>query len=352
MAPVLAPEKHGELSAREASGTARHAEDSQLRRRHSPDHSYKRHDSRADDGLATRKKSKHSHRSRERSEDEEELLDLEKLGVEPITEEDHFLRSSEYRYWLKKERGRFLDELTSDDAHKYFRRFVRRWNDGALQERYYYPPRETASTRHQWSFSSKVASKSGPSSAYPQDEEHPRIRRPSSPLPGPPAPNLGSDSDEIGPSLPSTIPSTTTSRPRTTADRQLEREDAHLARQAERKADRLQRYQRANEAVPRSSGKEGKMEEKRATNASNKEMRDKDSTGAGLEVDEGTLMGDQGGFAAALRARDGAKNRKEEERAAMLEDRRAAEQDRLAERRQKETDTMAMFRAMAKERFG
>jgi hypothetical protein len=41
------------------------------------------------------------------------------------------------------------------------------------------------------------------------------------------------------------------------------------------------------------------MEEKRATNASNKEMRDKDSTGAGLEVDEGTLMGDQGGFAAA-----------------------------------------------------
>jgi hypothetical protein len=35
------------------------------------------------------------------------------------------LRSSEYRYWLKKERGRYLDELTSDDAHKYFRRFVR-----------------------------------------------------------------------------------------------------------------------------------------------------------------------------------------------------------------------------------
>lgn len=89
MAPVSAPEKPGEYSACEASSTARHTEDSRLRRRHSPDRLFQRHDSRADDAHSTRKKSKHSHRARERSEDEEELLDLGKLGVRPITEEDY-----------------------------------------------------------------------------------------------------------------------------------------------------------------------------------------------------------------------------------------------------------------------
>lgn len=43
-----------------------------------------------------------------------------------------------------------------------------------------------------------------------------------------------------------------------------------------------------------------------------------------------------------MRARDGAKNRREEQKAAMAEDRRIADSERLAERRQKETDTMAM----------
>jgi hypothetical protein len=85
-------------------------------------------------------------------EEEAELLDLAKLGVETISEEDYLcvpapdsrccrpcttckttllmtrkssLRSSQYRYWLREERGRYLDELSSNDAHKYFRRFVR-----------------------------------------------------------------------------------------------------------------------------------------------------------------------------------------------------------------------------------
>jgi hypothetical protein len=35
------------------------------------------------------------------------------------------LRSDEFRYWLKDARGKYLDELSSENAHKYFRRFVR-----------------------------------------------------------------------------------------------------------------------------------------------------------------------------------------------------------------------------------
>ena len=40
------------------------------------------------------------------------------------------------------------------------------------------------------------------------------------------------------------------------------------------------------------------MEEKRATNAENRQFREKDMA-AGLEADEGTLMGENASFAAA-----------------------------------------------------
>jgi putative heme degradation protein len=50
--------------------------------------------------------------------------------------------------------------------------------------------------------------------------------------------------------------------------------------------------------APKSGGREGKIEEKRATNAANREMRDRDSA-AGLEVSESVLMGDDGGIQAA-----------------------------------------------------
>jgi hypothetical protein len=57
-------------------------------------------------------------------------------------------------------------------------------------------------------------------------------------------------------------------------------------------------YSKADEMAPKSGGREGKIEEKRATNAVNREMRDRDSA-AGLEVSESVLMGDDGGIQAA-----------------------------------------------------
>ena len=113
------------------------------------------------------------------------------------------------------------------------------------------------------------------------------------------------DSDEaIGPSLEPTRPRIAADRPLgpslpTSSDRQLALESAAHQRKVERKAELKKGYHRADELVPKSVGKEGKMEEKRATNSANKQYREKEV--GGLEVDEGTLMGDGGGssFAAA-----------------------------------------------------
>lgn len=72
---------------------------------------------------------------------------------------------------------------------------------------------------------------------------------------------------------------------------------ARQERSAARKAERKEVYERAEDIAPKGVGKEGKMAEKRAQNEVNREMRDKDVEG--LEVDEGTLMGDDNPFQAA-----------------------------------------------------
>ena len=150
----------------------------------------------------------------------------------------------------------------------------------------------------------------------------------------------------IGPTLPSQ------------SDRRLaeeaQRESEALSRKADRLSNRRQALDRADEVAPKMGGKEGKMAEKRATNSANKEMRDKEV--GGLEVDESTLMGEGTSFQAAyvsllhidtelmfrLKARDAAAARKKDKRDAQMADARSATEDRLAERRQKENDTMSM----------
>ena len=83
------------------------------------------------------------------------------------------------------------------------------------------------------------------------------------------------------------------------------------------------------------------MEEKRATASANKAFADKDADREAV-VDEGTLMGAGGGFADAVRKRDAAKLRREQEREMQMREKTEADRERLAERRKKEEGTMAM----------
>jgi hypothetical protein len=116
----------------------------------------------------------------------------------------------------------------------------------------------------------------------------------------------GSESDDepigpvpeppIGPS-PLSRGTTRPSAP-TASDRQLAKEVDAESRKADRKASAREAYGRAEEMAPKGVGKEGKMAERKATNEENKQWREKDVT-AGLEADEGTLMGDNSSFAAA-----------------------------------------------------
>lgn len=178
-----------------------------------------------------------------------------------------------------------LSELTSEEGRKYFRRFVRRWNDGALPRKYY------------------PGSESGSSALPPPPAMPPfppaSISSTSAPTSSRPELAAESSDEEIGPRPPSPVGPSFPVRP-SHSDLQYAREAAQeraaLERKFERKAARKEVYERAEEIAPKVGGKEGRIAEKKAANAANKEMREKDTDAV---VDEATLLGDGGGFAAA-----------------------------------------------------
>lgn len=52
-----------------------------------------------------------------------------------IGEDDYFEKANEFRVWLKESKGKYLDEISSKEARRYFKKFVKRWNDYELDGR-------------------------------------------------------------------------------------------------------------------------------------------------------------------------------------------------------------------------
>ncbi|QRW25260.1 hypothetical protein RhiXN_07209 [Rhizoctonia solani] len=53
-------------------------------------------------------------RSRSRSRSPTPKLSLKSLGVSEISESDYFKKNSEFRAWLREERGKYFDELSGE----------------------------------------------------------------------------------------------------------------------------------------------------------------------------------------------------------------------------------------------
>ena len=73
-------------------------------------------------------------------------------------------QAPEYAQWLAEAHGAFLDELSSDEARRRFKKFVARWNAGELSAAYYGGVKSTAQpggsrTRHVWGFTQKLSEK-------------------------------------------------------------------------------------------------------------------------------------------------------------------------------------------------
>jgi hypothetical protein len=149
----------------------------------------------------------------------------------------------------------------------------------------------------------------------------------------------------IGPAMPSQADMTIA--------REAEEEFQAAERSYKRKRERAENKDRIEDMVgPKEVGRAGMLEAKRARRENDRAFREsRDDSFA--EVDEGTLgLGGGDSFQDRIRQRDAAKRRADErrhgEKAHLLE----ATKERNDARRQKEHDTMEMFKRMAAERFG
>ncbi|KAI0079560.1 hypothetical protein K474DRAFT_1705473 [Panus rudis PR-1116 ss-1] len=262
----------------------------------------------------------------------------------PISESDYFLKSDEFRLWLKDEKRRYLDELSSDKSRKYFRKFVKAWNGGRLPPALYggiAPQPASSQTAYKWSFVSRTSKDDEAALRAARDEvDSATYHRASHNEAGPSTLNRGRLQ---GPTLPSQ------------SDLTLARESAEEERRAEltyrRKREKKEGKERMEEIVgPKEVGREGMLEKKRAQREANRAFREKGDEG--LEADESVLMGGGDSFKDHLARREAARKRYEEKKLGGREDRVSAVRERADAIRQKDKATMDMFMQLAKERFG
>ncbi|TBU37490.1 hypothetical protein BD309DRAFT_932305 [Dichomitus squalens] len=277
-------------------------------------------------------------RNRSRSRSPERRASLPD-GVSEISESDYFLKSDEFRVWLKEEKGKYFDELSSDRARKYFRKFAKAWNKGKLSRSLYSGVDKTpasSQTAYKWSFASK-ASRSDNDALRAAREEIDKATYNRSHSSGS---SSGPSSGRVmGPTMPSA------------ADRVLVRETTEERRAAERDYQRKREKKEAKERIedmvgPKELGRAGQLEKKKAQREANRAFRDKGDDG--LDVDESTLMGGGDSFQAQIARREAAKRRFEEKR----QEKMSGTSERANELRAKDKATMDMFIQMAKARYG
>jgi len=264
-------------------------------------------------------------------------------SAEPISESDYFLKSAEFRIWLKEEKHKYFDELSGDKARRYFHKFVKEWNRGKLNKSLYAgvdPSKQSATsqTAYKWAFASKrtkaeddalqAARTEVGAATYGVDNRSP-----------PTTSGNGSVKRVQGPTLPPQ------------ADRVLAREDAEeraaAEREYQRKRDKAEARGRIEDMVgPREVGRERMLEKKRERREGDRAFREKGDEG--LDVDEGTLMGGGDSFKAQIARRDAARAKFEQKR----EDRTSGTRERAAAIREKDKATMDMFMQMAKQKYG
>lgn len=266
-------------------------------------------------------------------------------GAKEISESDYFLKSDEFRVWLREEKKKYLDELSGERSRKYFRKFVKAWNRGRLSKSLYTGVDNqpaSSQTGYKWSFVSKTSkADQNALQAARDDVGSATHNRPSTSALESRA--AGGSGRLQGPTLPSQ------------SDLTLARESAEDGHRAERdyrrKMDRKEGKERLEEMVgPKEVGKEGMLEKKRAKREADKSFREKGDDG--FEADETTLMGGGDSFRDHIARRDAARKRHEEKRFGPREDRDTANRERVDAIRQKDKATMDMFMQMAKAKFG
>ncbi|KAG0012489.1 hypothetical protein BGZ81_001562 [Podila clonocystis] len=81
--------------------------------------------------------------------------------IQKIAEDDYYTKSTEFRLWLRLSMKKYFEEMTADETRRYFKKFVKAWNNFHLDESYYKGIRSSqisnkGSTKYKWDFAKKI----------------------------------------------------------------------------------------------------------------------------------------------------------------------------------------------------
>ncbi|KAF9357430.1 hypothetical protein BGX26_003714 [Mortierella sp. AD094] len=258
--------------------------------------------------------------------DEDEMVKKAKSMIKTISEDDYFAKSAEFRLWLRQAKKKYFEDLSADDARRYFKKFVRAWNDFDLDESYYKGIRTSQMqskdlTKYKWGFAKKIGKDDQNKVEAIRDSidtmTNTRFAQEVSRLTGKstasgPDSVAGSSAPKrtLGPSLPPSANVGPSRRPMT-ADEVAEKEERdhinHLQRRAEQRAHRKSKEADLEELVPKPTGRQAMIEKRRAQTEYNRRERSPD-----VELPESDLMGTGNDFKSMLAAEKRRKEAREE----------------------------------------
>ncbi|KAJ2383282.1 hypothetical protein GGI05_005368, partial [Coemansia sp. RSA 2603] len=260
-------------------------------------------------------------------------------AVLPISKNDYYKMNAPFRLWLRKEKDRYFDEMTTEKARKYFGLFVREWNNGKLKSKYYKQTSELSDlskdvlTRYSWGFSEKLEGEldnkfvdATPDKSYPSTVAASQAQK-SPEVYGPTMPSRDYRSIEAG---------------RLFDEEQRERERWN------RKQKRMQAREREelilDEVAPKETGWEAKLAKKRAINRLHKADKVLDT-----EISDSEIYSGAGDDLASLKRDREIREKRRMERKSHSHDPDGTHNHRLNERKEKEQNTIEMLRALAQQ---
>ncbi|KAF9409818.1 hypothetical protein BGZ94_001840 [Podila epigama] len=207
--------------------------------------------------------------------------------------------------------------MSADDTRRYFKKFVKAWNNFELDESYYKGIRPSQlshkdTTKYQWGFVKKIGREDQNKVESIRDtidtmtnvrfanevSRHTGVATASalaSSGADASSSSAGTSRRPLGPSMPSTTQSTSSTRsrwPRTAdevAEQEEQRQRQRLQERAKNKADRRAKDADLEELVPKATGREAILEKRRAQTAYHRRERSPD-----VELPEDVLMGTGG----------------------------------------------------------
>ncbi|PIK36253.1 hypothetical protein BSL78_26917 [Apostichopus japonicus] len=222
-----------------------------------------------------------------------------------ISKDDYYSKNVEFRLWLMEEKKLAMGDMKTTKAKSYFKKFVKRWNDGKLAKKYYKgidaADAKGSLTKYKWKFAEKLQgsdiNKPSSSSNSPFVEGEKSARQSTfSTFGKASSPTIGPEKRVLGPERPPHLMLQQDSD----EDRETERKRVRTERKKYREYDKLT----MEELTPKATGHEAKVEKKmlRKHRASSPELSDRVLMGSGMDIE--TIMAKKRKSDAAKRERN------------------------------------------------